>query len=33
MLVEEVWGGGEQNEDSLLLLQKVDSRPLTLKEV
>ena len=26
-------GGGEQNEDSLLLLQQVDSRPLTLKEV
>ena len=33
MLVEEVWGGGGQNEDSLLLLQQVDGRPLTLKEV
>ena len=26
-------GGGGQNEDSFLLLQQVDSRPLTLKEV
>ena len=25
--------GGGQNEDSFLLLQQVDSRPLTLKEV
>ena len=31
--VEEVWGVGRQNEDSLLLFQQVNSGPPTLKEI